>query len=172
MELGLTGKVAIITGGSEGIGKGIALRLCEEGAKVSICGRREDVLTNTAEEIRAQTGGEVLTVRADVTKPETLENFIGQTATHFGKIDILINNAGRSAGGDFETMSDEAWYDDLDLKLMGAVRCARLVIPAHEKQWERQNYQHHASGWQTAQRGLLSDFSESSGRYRSDEGTL
>ena len=129
MELGLTGKVAIITGGSEGIGKGIALRLCEEGAKVSICGRREDVLTNTAEEIRAQTGGEVLTVRADVTKPETLENFIGQTATHFGKIDILVNNAGRSAGGDFETMSDEAWYDDLDLKLMGAVRCARLVIP-------------------------------------------
>ena len=129
MELGLTGKVAIITGGSEGIGKGIALRLCEEGAKVSICGRREDVLTSAAEEIRTQTGGEVLTVRADVTKPETLENFIGQTATHFGKIDILVNNAGRSAGGDFETMSDEAWYDDLDLKLMGAVRCARLVIP-------------------------------------------
>ena len=129
MELGLTGKVVVITGGSEGIGKGIALRLCEEGAKVAICGRRETVLADAAEEIRTQTGGEVLAIPADVTKPETLEHFIGQTASHFGKIDILVNNAGRSAGGDFETMSDEAWYDDLDLKLMGAVRCARLVIP-------------------------------------------
>ena len=129
MELGLTGKVAVITGGSEGIGKGIALRLAEEGANVAICGRREAVLADAAEDIQTQTGGEVLTIPADVTKLETLENFIGKTASHFGKIDILINNAGRSAGGDFETMSDEAWYDDLDLKLMGAVRCARLVIP-------------------------------------------
>ena len=129
MELGLNGKVAVITGGSEGIGKGIGLRLCEEGAKVAICGRREKVLADAAEEIRTQTGGEVLAIAADVTKPETLADFIGQTATHFGKIDILVNNAGRSAGGDFETVSDEAWYDDLDLKLMGAVRCARLVIP-------------------------------------------
>ncbi len=129
MELGLTGKVAVITGGSEGIGKGIALRLCEEGAQVAICGRRETVLAAAAEDIRAQSGSEVLAMPADVTKPETLEDFIGQTASHFGKIDILINNAGRSAGGDFETVSDEAWYDDLDLKLMGAVRCARLVIP-------------------------------------------
>lgn len=129
MELGLTGKVAVITGGSEGIGKGIAVRLCEEGVKVAICGRREQVLTDAAEAIRSQTGGEVLAISADVTKPETLENFIGQTATYYGKIDILVNNAGRSAGGAFESTSDEAWYDDLDLKLMGAIRCARLVIP-------------------------------------------
>ena len=129
MELGLTGKVAIITGGSEGIGKGIALRLCEEGVKVAICGRRESVLTDATEDIRAQTGGEVLAIPADVTKPETLENLIGQTVTHFGKIDILVNNAGKSAGGEFESTSDEEWYEDLDLKLMGAIRCARLVIP-------------------------------------------
>ena len=129
MELGLTGKVAVITGGSEGIGKGIALRLCEEGGNVAICGRRETVLADAAAEIRTQTGGEVLALPADVTKPETLADFIGQTASHFGKIDILVNNAGRSAAGDFETTSDADWYDDLDLKLMGAVRCARLVIP-------------------------------------------
>ena len=129
MELGLTGKVAVITGGSEGIGKGIALRLCQEGVKVAICGRRESVLTDAAEDIRAQTGGEVLAIPADVTKPETLENFIEQTVTHFGKIDILVNNAGKSAGGEFESTSDEEWYEDLDLKLMGAIRCARLVIP-------------------------------------------
>ena len=129
MDLGLTGKVSVITGGSEGIGKGIARRLCEEGAKVAICGRRETVLEDAAEDIRTQTGGEVLDIPADVTVPGTLENFIGQTASHYGKIDILVNNAGRSAGGDFETMTDQAWYEDLDLKLMGAIRCARLVIP-------------------------------------------
>ena len=129
MELGLTGKVAVITGGSEGIGKGIALRLCEEGAKVAICSRREAVLADAAQDIRTRTGGEVLAIPADVTVSETLANFIAQTASHFGNIDILVNNAGRSAAGAFETTSDEMWYEDLDLKLMGAVRCARLVIP-------------------------------------------
>ena len=172
MELGLTGKVVVITGGSEGIGKGIALRLCEEGAKVAICGRRETVLADAAEEIRTQTGGEVLAIPADVTQPETLAHFIGQTARRFGKIDILVNNAGRSAGGDFETMSDEAWYDDLDLKLMGAVRCARLVIPHMKKQWRWEDYQYHASGWQTAECRFVSDLSEPRCRHRLDEGTL
>ena len=129
MELGLTGKVAVITGGSEGIGKGIALRLSEEGAKVAICARREDVLEQAADEIRNRTGNDVLAVPADVTQLETVENFINRTVQQFGRIDILVNNAGRSAGGDFETMTDEEWYDDLDLKLMGAVRCARLAIP-------------------------------------------
>ncbi len=129
MELGLTGKVAVITGGSEGIGKGIALRLSEEGAKVAICARREEVLQRAAQEIRGKTGNDVLAIVADVTKLETVENFIRKTVEHFGRIDILVNNAGRAAGGNFETMSDQAWYEDLDLKLMGAVRCARLVIP-------------------------------------------
>jgi NAD(P)-dependent dehydrogenase (short-subunit alcohol dehydrogenase family) len=129
MELGLTGKVAVVTGGSEGIGKGIALRLSEEGAKVSICARREDVLRRAAEEIRTRTGNEVLAVPADVTKPETVENFIHQTVKHFGRIDILVNNAGRAASGGFEKLTDQDWYDDLELKLMGAIRCARLVIP-------------------------------------------
>ena len=129
MNLELAGKIAVITGGSEGIGKGIALRLSEERAKVAICARRDDVLQQAAEEIRDATRGDVLAISADVTKPETLENFINQTVEHFGRIDILINNAGRSAGGNFEEVTDEAWYEDLDLKLMGAVRCARLAIP-------------------------------------------
>ena len=129
MDLGLTGKVAVITGGSEGIGKGIAQRLCEEGAKVAICARREDVLEEAAQEIRDATGGEVLAVAADVTIAGTLENFINQTVDKYGKIDILVNNAGKSAGGNFEQVTDAEWYEDLDLKLMGAVRCARLAIP-------------------------------------------
>ena len=85
MDLGLAGKVAVITGGSEGIGKGIAQRLCEEGAKVAICARREDVLEQAAQEIRDATGGEVLAVTADVTVPATLENLINQTVDKFGQ---------------------------------------------------------------------------------------
>lgn len=129
MDLGLSGKVAIVTGGSEGIGKGIALRFLEEGAKVAICARRDDVLQAAAEELRAFTGGEILAVAADVTKPETLTSFANEVAQHFGHIDVLVNNAGRSATSAFDELTDDAWYADLDLKLMGAVRCARLVIP-------------------------------------------
>ena len=70
-----------------------------------------------------------LAVAADVTIAGTLENFINQTVDKFGKIDILVNNAGKSAGGNFEQVTDAEWYEDLDLKLMGAVRCARLAIP-------------------------------------------
>ena len=101
MDLGLTGKVAVITGGSEGIGKGIAQRLCAEGAKVAICARREDVLEDAAQEIRDATGGEVLAVAADVTIAGTLEIFINQTVDKFGKIDILVNNAGEVCGWQF-----------------------------------------------------------------------
>jgi NAD(P)-dependent dehydrogenase (short-subunit alcohol dehydrogenase family) len=129
MDLGLTGKVAVVTGASEGIGKGIALRLSEEGAKVSICARREDVLQGAAGEIREKSGNDVLAISTDVTKPEAVESFIQRTVEHFGRIDILVNNAGRAFGENFETLTDQDWYDDLELKLMGAVRCARLVIP-------------------------------------------
>ena len=129
MELGLKGKVAVITGGSEGIGKGIALRFLEEGARVAICARRDDVLQQAAEELRAATGGDLIAVSADVTKPESLTNFVDSAAKQFGRIDILVNNAGRSATSAFDELTDDAWHADLDLKLMGAVRCARLVIP-------------------------------------------
>ena len=89
MDLGLTGKVAVITGGSEGIGRGVASRFLEEGAKVAICARRDDVLQQAAEELRASTG-DVLAVPADVTKPETLTSFIDRAVQHFGRIDILV----------------------------------------------------------------------------------
>lgn len=97
MDLGLTGKVALITGGSEGVGKGIALCLNREGAQVAICARRSDVLERAAAEIRAQTGGAVLAHPADATKPEDLEALVAKTTDLFGHIDILVNNAGRSA---------------------------------------------------------------------------
>ena len=129
MDLKLTGKVAVITGGSEGTGKAIAMRLSECGARVSICARREDVLERAAQEIRDKTGNDVHAVSADVTIPKALEDYIRSTVERFGRIDILINNAGRATGAPFEEVTDEDWYEDLNLKLMAAVRCSRLVIP-------------------------------------------
>jgi len=129
MDLGLQGKVAAITGGSEGVGYGTALVLAREGASVSICARRKDVLDQAAERIRAATGGEVLAVQADVTKAEDCARFIQETVERFGRLDILVNNAGRAAGAHFEAVSDDAWAEDLDLKLYAAIRCSRAAIP-------------------------------------------
>lgn len=133
MDLGLREKVAVVTGGSEGIGKATAMRLAMEGAKVSICARREDVLKKAEEEIRAKTGGEILAIRADVSKAEQVEQVVNKTIEVFGGIDILVNNAGTSAAAPFEEASDDYWQADLDLKLFGAIRCTRLALPSMKK---------------------------------------
>ena len=134
MDLGLTGKVALITGGSEGIGKAAALSMAAEGAKVVICARRADVLDAAADEIRTATGGEVLAVSADVSTPEGVQSVIDATLSQFGRLDILVNNAGTSAAGPFESVTDEGWQTDLDLKLYGAIRFSRLAIPYMREQ--------------------------------------
>ncbi len=133
MDLGLNGKVAVITGGSEGIGKAVALCLAREGAKVAICARRPEVLERAATEIRNLSGGDVFAHPVDVTKRAEIEQFITTVAGHFGRIDILVNNAGRSAAKKFEDISDAEWEEDLDLKLMGAVWCSQAVIPYMRK---------------------------------------
>lgn len=133
MELGLSGKVAAITGGSEGIGKATAIRLAQEGARVAICARRPEVLQKAADEIR-QAGGDVLAIVADVTKAEDIERFIGETVKRFGRLDILVNNAGTSNANPFESIDDEVWQADLELKLFGAIRAARAAIPHMKRQ--------------------------------------
>src|SRR5713101_1241172 len=100
MELGLRGKVAAITGGSEGIGKATAMRLAQEGARVAICARRPDVLQAAADEIGKV--GDVLAISADVSKAEDVERFIGEIVERFGRLDILVNNAGTSNANAFE----------------------------------------------------------------------
>src|SRR5688572_13199533 len=97
LDLGLAGKVAIVTGGSEGLGRACAERFAREGAGVAICARRKDVLERAAEHIRTATGGEVLARPADVTRPAEIEAFVAAVAAHFGGVDILVNNAGTSA---------------------------------------------------------------------------
>jgi 3-oxoacyl-[acyl-carrier protein] reductase len=129
MDLGLQGKIAIITGGSEGIGKATALRLCEEGAHVAICARRPEVLQQAADEIKARTGGEALAVPADVGSDEQVRNLIQKTVERYGGIDILVNNAGAHNGFPFLEVSEDLWREDLEIKLFGAIRCSKAVIP-------------------------------------------
>jgi 3-oxoacyl-[acyl-carrier protein] reductase len=133
MDLGLMGKVAAITGGSEGIGRATAFRLCEEGARVAICARREDILHNTAQEIESATGGQVLAMRADITNVTDCERFIQGASEHFGRLDILVNNAARSAAMAFEKADDGVRREDLEVKLFGAMHCIRLAIPHMRK---------------------------------------
>jgi len=127
MDLGLAGKVAIVTGGSEGIGKASARQLAREGAKVAICARRADVLEQAAAELRA--AGEVVAIQADVTRAADLERLVQQVVARFGRLDILVNNAGTSAAASFESTDDQAWAADLDLKLYGAIRAIRAALP-------------------------------------------
>ena len=129
IELGIEGKIAIITGGSDGLGRAAAERLAAEGARVAICARRKEHLEQGAEEIRKATGGQVLARVADVSRAGDCEAFVTAVTAEWGGVDILLNNAGTSAAAAFEKVDDDAWQADLDLKLMGAVRMCRLVIP-------------------------------------------
>lgn len=134
MDLGLHGKVAIVTGGSEGIGKAAAASMAAEGADVVIAARRADVLESAAEEIRAVSGHRVLALPTDVMVAEQVRNLIDTTMAQLGRVDILVNNAGTSAGGPFLSVSDEGWQHDLDLKLYGAIRASRIAVPIMREQ--------------------------------------
>jgi NAD(P)-dependent dehydrogenase (short-subunit alcohol dehydrogenase family) len=129
MDLGLTGKVALITGGSEGIGKATARIFIEEGAKVAICARRPDVLAAAAAEI----GGDILAIPGDVTSPADVQKIIEATAARFGRLDIVVNNAGVALAKPFMDATDDDWLSDIDLKLFGAIRVSRAAIPHMRK---------------------------------------
>lgn len=133
MDLGLTEKVAIITGGSEGIGRAAAHRMAQEGARVLIVARRADVLETTAQDIRKATQGEVVAVPGDVADPHTADRVLKAALDTFGRVDVLVNNAGVSMAKSFEQVSDDDWESDFDLKVWGAVRLMRAVIPEMRK---------------------------------------
>jgi NAD(P)-dependent dehydrogenase (short-subunit alcohol dehydrogenase family) len=125
MELGLAGRKAIVTGGSKGLGFAIAQELIGEGAHVAICSRSEEEVLAAAEQL----GGNVYAQRADVTDPDQIRDFIARAADALGGIDALVNNAGRAHPGTFETLTDEDWIADLDVKLLSMIRCSREVLP-------------------------------------------
>ncbi|RHW38274.1 SDR family oxidoreductase [Lysinibacillus yapensis] len=134
MDLGLKGKVAVITGASKGIGLYTALQLVEEGAKVAIIARSEEGLQDAKSFIREKTGEEVLTVSADVSKEEECKRLIDEVAAHFGKINILVNNAGSSSANPFQDVDGALWQSDLDLKLFGAINCSKYALPYLKEQ--------------------------------------
>ena len=129
LELGLAGKVALLTGASEGLGRATADRFARSGAKVAMCARRKDVLERAADAIRHATGADLLAQTCDVTRPDQVDAFVTAAVARWGGVDILVNNAGTSAAAGFEEVDDVTWQTDIDLKLMAAVRLCRLVIP-------------------------------------------
>jgi 3-oxoacyl-[acyl-carrier protein] reductase len=133
LELGLKGKIAVVTGASDGIGRATALRLAREGADVAVCARRQEPLDQTAAELR-KTGVQALAVSADMSKKADIDRFIKAVIERFSRIDILVNNAGTSARGKFLEIEDDAWSADLELKVFGAIRCTRLAVPYMKKQ--------------------------------------
>lgn len=134
MDLQLTGKQAVVTGGSEGIGKAIARVLALEGCDVAICARRPDVLEAAAREIADGTNRRVIPIPADLTRDADAKSFIEQAHAALGRIDILVNNAGSAPGGVLETLSEDDWERGLQLKFMGYVRCLRYALPIMVKQ--------------------------------------
>src|SRR5689334_4825082 len=106
MDLGIKGRVAIVTGGSRGIGREAARQFLEEGVRVMICGRNAGTLEKTRTELAAQTGGDVHAVVADMTKEGDIAHLVETTRQRFGKVDILLNNAGQMYSGRFAVMND------------------------------------------------------------------
>lgn len=128
MDLGLSGKVAIVTGGSEGIGRATVRALARAGARVVACARRPEPLEAVAREVSEETGIAVRAVPADVRRPEDLERVVAAAAA-LGRVDVVVNNAGTSRAAAFEAVSDAAWQEDLELKLFAAARLIRLALP-------------------------------------------
>ena len=129
MDLGLKGKVAVVTGASRGLGKAIAHTLAAEGATLAICSRTEQQINDVVHEIsnRYQTAvnGEV----RDLLNPGVAEEFIESAAKHFGFVDVLVNNVGAGLSKAFEDLSEEEWQRVLDLNLRVTIRCCRAVLP-------------------------------------------
>ena len=138
MDVRMDGRKAIITGGSAGLGKAMAMEFNRSGAHVAIVGRRQHALDAAKAEIEAVGDGKVVAIRADIRLATDCERVVGEAEATLGSIDILINNAGTSQRGPFMEVSDELWQDDLDLKLFASIRLTRILFPGMcDRRWGR-----------------------------------
>ncbi len=128
MDFSLKGQSALVTGGSRGIGRAVAMMLAERGADIAICGRTEESLVATAAEL-AEFSGQVATIQADVSRPEDIERLVPTAVDALGGVDILINNAVTSTSARFDQLTDDQFRYHIDVKLMAYIRIARLVLP-------------------------------------------
>ena len=128
MDLGLTERIAIVTGGSDGVGKAAAMALAREGAKVALGARRQSLLDEAVAEIGAQTGGEVIGISTDVRDESSVQRLIDDVVSKWGGIDILVNNAGTSSAVRLEDRTNERVAEDLQVKVYGAIYCMRHAL--------------------------------------------
>jgi NAD(P)-dependent dehydrogenase (short-subunit alcohol dehydrogenase family) len=133
MDLGVKDKVAIITGGTFGIGRAAAERLSAEGARVALVARTQADLDQAAAEVSEMTGNEVIGVATDVADEASVQSMVSTVLDRWGRVDILVNNAGTSSAATFDKMTDEQVLTDFNLKVMGAIYCTRHTIE-HLKQ--------------------------------------
>ncbi|MBM9592993.1 SDR family oxidoreductase [Roseitranquillus sediminis] len=138
MLIDLTGRTALVTGASSGLGKAVAARLAASGARVAVLARGEDALAAAADAIRAEAKGEVLPIPCDITDPAQRDAAMGQATDRFGAVDILVNNAGSSRRGEVETLTRDGVVEDLDLKLLAPLALIQAVVPTmKERRWGR-----------------------------------
>jgi NAD(P)-dependent dehydrogenase (short-subunit alcohol dehydrogenase family) len=129
MNLGLAGKVALVTGASKGIGEAIAKALAEEGVNVALVARDAQRLAAAANDIAARSHRDAHAIAADLTHVAEVQRVVEHALAHFGRIDILVNNAGSIRTAPFLEMPDEHWLEDWTLKPLGYVRLARTIFP-------------------------------------------
>lgn len=138
MQLTMNGRNALITGASLGIGLAISERFLQSGANVAMNARRADILDAAVSQLADKYGGQVVAVPGDVATAEGCESVYHAAAKALGRIDVLVNNAGSSRTGDFESITDEVWQQDFDLKVFAAIRLSRLAIgPMKAARWGR-----------------------------------
>ena len=134
MDLGLHNKVALVTAASKGLGRAVALRLAREGARVVICARNKAFLYETAAEIEATTGCQVLALPADVSDPAAADSLVQATIERFGRIDVLVINAGGPPPGQFLDLTSADWEKAIQLTLMSAIRLCYAAAPPMKEQ--------------------------------------
>jgi 3-oxoacyl-[acyl-carrier protein] reductase len=138
VDLGLGGKVALVGASSKGLGKASALALAREGARVAICARTEADLQAAAEEIREDSGAEVLAVSADLATAEGVHRVVAATVERFGGVDVLVHNSGGPSIGSFPDLSDDDWRRAFEVVTLCFVRFVREVTPhMRERRWGR-----------------------------------
>jgi 3-oxoacyl-[acyl-carrier protein] reductase len=138
MEISLKGRSAVITGGSKGLGLAMALRFAEAGADVAILARGQEALDAAKKDIAAKGKGKVIALSCDVGKTDDVARVWKEIIAAFGKVDIVVNNAGTASVGAFADLTDDIWNTDLDMKLHGAIRLSRLAWPQMvERRWGR-----------------------------------
>lgn len=138
MDLGLKNKVALVAAASRGLGRAVAEELASEGASLLICSRDRDAITDAGSEIAQQTGAHVISGVADVAVPDDVRRLVDAGIASFGKIDILVTNAGGPPAGRFETLTAEQWEAATKLTLYSSIELARAVLPGmKERRWGR-----------------------------------